>query len=209
MKTLLAIPIMILGALVSHNTASAQTTVTPLNGAGVLQLAWGNPDSFFVHQAWSGPTPYSAIVTVSQAESTHAGYALKFRLSAGALPLPDAWRFDSEGCQSGLLSISPAAVSKACPAFGGESQLNLSDTQYDTQGGTLSIAFSLVYAATTPAPAQRYTLCKLTFDHTYSDLGVTVSGESCGGAGSTLLLEVTEASLLCASGETIPLVILE
>jgi hypothetical protein len=169
----------------------AQVTPIPELG-GNMQLSWDNCAPLLQSKnAVAGPNVLYA--SVLGHTIPHQGYQVWLLIGDDAKSLPDAWRFDSNGCNAGFENATqtpPVALAKSCPSFGPTSgQFPVSVYQFAPPGlgyaTTLGNAFlATAYPAGSQniAPATRYHLAGFTFDHTFSTPGPTPADLStCGG----------------------------
>jgi hypothetical protein len=113
-------------------------------------------------------------------------------------PIPDAWRFDDTGCQTGSqINIASSALSKACPLLKGPAPLPITNFFVDPGTGEADIRLSVAYDTFTPLGTTRYTLWQVQFNHSFSSAGPTPPDQStCGGADLCENLNLTYAFLL-------------
>ncbi len=128
----------------------------------------------------------------------HVAYEVWIAVGDCSNTLPDAWRFDAEGCQGPerieINHLVPAAAIKMCPNFQGVSP-SIQIKSFQLAPPHLGLPASmgvLVLAVTYPAgsnaivPSMRYHLLNVAFDHAASVAGPGVPGESCGGLESPM-----------------------
>lgn len=143
-------------------------------------------------------TQASLFASVLGMDQTHLGYQIKIRLATGQpAGLPDAWRFDPAGCQgSAFLTIdhlAPSAVVKVCPSLQGPlPSVQIKDFAYDAMTGVALTQLANAYPnnnlgnSTQINPLQRYFMGRWLFDHSFSVLGATDPGNTCGGLGAAV-----------------------
>ena len=167
-----------LGAIAT--TASAQ---------GIADLTWDGCTGP-VDKAIAPGTTASLYASVIGHSQVHNGYEVQIVLGSGnAGSLRDAWRFDADGCQGASFltmdHLAPAAVVKVCPTFSGtQSVLQIKQYNYDAGTGKAHSTIANAYpqgGTGTTNPAQRYFLARWLFDHTFSVLGPSTPGQTCGG----------------------------
>jgi hypothetical protein len=174
----------------------AQVTPIPEAG-GNLQIQWDTCVLPVVQNKNSTAGPNTIYATVSGHSLPHQAYAIWLLVGDSNRQLPDAWRFDSQGCAGGLYSFvqqPPAALSKLCPGFvpAATPQVTIPAYQFAPAGlgyattlgnPSLSVAYSNGgLGSPNINPALRYHLAGFTFDHTFSTPGPTPGDLStCGG----------------------------
>jgi hypothetical protein len=144
---------------------------------------------------FSGPTVVHEVVSASGFSGTVTGYVLKLVVQSDNLynfpsnPLPDAWRFDGAGCQTGHLSITPDGA--GCGALAPTGATTFMSA--GLVGQQLLITYSVTFPPYTPA-ATNFVLADLAFDHAQSAAGTPPSG--CGGAERQACFTIQSASWL-------------
>ena len=169
-------------------------TVATLGHAanGVVDLTWGVTCTPIVQDITPTATPTSMIASELGNDQTHNAYQVRVLIGSASLTIPDAWRFDADGCQgTAFLSINhlpPATAVKTCPAFQGtNTSFQLKDYAFVNPGGIYATSIVRSYLANTyPAGmtaigTTRYFLAQWIFDHTFSVAGATTPGVDCGG----------------------------
>lgn len=143
-----------------------------------------------------GETTSTLYVSATGLEILHRGYSFQLwwaaELACGETAwTPDAWRFDSGGCQprrSGEISLVPPSPS--CPALYGAVdptrdilEIRWSPPDFGTPSGAMRamVAASYNERVQTPDPAKRYFMAALRFDHSSSVAGEGTPGVTCGG----------------------------
>lgn len=155
-------------------SASAQT--------GSLRLSWSNCDPIIQDLSFTGPGQVATLVgSAIGTASPHKAFRARILIQSG---LPDAWRFDADGCNSGQVGLVTSALNKGCPAFQGTNPLAIFNYGYEVDGaGTATFdainAYDLVAA---PDPAVRTTVFQAKFDHIFSDFGPHDPLVACGRA---------------------------
>jgi hypothetical protein len=160
---------------------------------GVVDLSWDQCSPVVSARSdMAGIDSVGLIVSVQGNDQAHSAYQVHFQLGAMDDTVPDAWRFDTAGCQvNGSLLIYPSpmgALSKVCPAFQGTAEtISFGDCELFPAGTgypTTLIRGRLVNyypSGQTAQPAQRYFLAEFRFDHSHSVNGPGTPGNSCGG----------------------------
>jgi hypothetical protein len=125
----------------------------------------------------------------------HTGYEVRLWFATempcdGPTSTPDAWRFDTEGCQEVAPEIQITPPVGSCPAMWGTGSEPVSFRQvvyepldFVTPPGAMRAVCAVSYVGSpqTPDPGQRYFLFLLRFDHTNSVTGPGTPGLTCGG----------------------------
>jgi hypothetical protein len=168
-------------------------------GAGLVEISWDRcapivPTRF----PTAGPIVFFA--SVIGHSSPHQRYEIRFLLRNDDYPhvLPDAWRFDPDGCNAGSFQFtgSPAfaEIPENCPVFVPITVQRVSVARFDLVDpswgfspgigtGYLGLSYANGGAGSPNHDAnQRYLLGRFTFDHTWSVSGPTPDdGSACGG----------------------------
>src|SRR5205814_5372476 len=86
---------------------------------------------------------------------------------------PDAWRFDSGGCNAGQFNpTASVGVSKAsCPKSEGANALPLYQYAFDPSSNVAALQVGDEYDNNSISPSGTYTLWIFNFDHSYSVAG--------------------------------------
>jgi hypothetical protein len=151
---------------------------------GCARLSWGTCDPWVENQNFGAAVPYVLVESALGVGEQNVGTDSNIHIGAFSGPVPDAWRFDDTGCQTGSqLGLATKALSKACPVMLGPSSLAITNYFVPSGGGEADLRLSVTYDTFTPSAATRYTLWLVTFDHTFSSVGPTPPDlSSCGGA---------------------------
>jgi hypothetical protein len=180
--------------------------------APVMQYSWDDCSPVIPQRSFTAPAVYTQTVSVLGLDQPIESFRLIIRVG-GSYGLPDAWRF-SELCTTPLFGCSPYA---SCCGYGGTPPCQpigrvamlLAGSACDTIPGLQVNAhyetnptspwWFLVVDGTadgsfTPDSTRRYTLIRMTFDHSGSVAGDGGAG-TCGGGIRPLLFEVGELSL--------------
>lgn len=174
--------------------AAGVACLAPVTGAiaqdtqATYRLSWDVCDhpGQVVDKVWAGPGVYTLVLSGSDfrpgdARDNNVGhdFSVDFRPVGG--PLPDAWRFDDVGCQTGSqLALSTAAFSKTCPAMEGTNPLSITFFGAASPPTYAQLRLANTYDKFTPVPATRYTFWVIGFDHSYSVADPTTPGVTCG-----------------------------
>jgi hypothetical protein len=179
--------------------------------AGVSHAAIGTVD-----MTWDGCTgpvdkttnvaaPYSIFVTVIGHDEGHKGYDVRIIYGNASQQVPDAWRFDANGCEGSSL-VTMDFNSKACPRFQQNSSGNVGpitkvefSPPFDPYPVTLMRAlFAWVYSPDVTAvnPGTRYLLVRIGFDLSQAVPGPGTPGITCGGFEEPMCFRLSNASFL-------------
>ena len=165
---------------------------------GCYTLSWNTCTPQVPDQAFNGPAVYKLVMSATGLSQMQLGHDSNILIGPA---VPDAWRFDDAGCQTGAqLSISGAAFSKTCPTFLGTAPLPITQYGYDPASKFCALRLAIAYNDWTPVPATRYTLWQLSFDHTYSVVGPANPAEACGGAEQGLAFDAEFVQIAQTSG---------
>ena len=192
---------LLLGAMAT--TASAQ---------GAVSLNWDTCTGP-VNKAIAPGTQASMYASVLGHSQPHQAYQVFVSLGSGnAGAIRDAWRFDAAGCQgSSFITIdhlAPAAVVKVCPTFQGPlASIQIKDYSFDAVSGKARAVLANTYPAgnfTTVNPLQRYFLARFLFDHSFSAVGPSDPGNTCGGVEVAVCAHLIRTSWLSPEGVETP-----
>ena len=149
------------------------------------RLSWGTCTPQVANQDFAGPGVYTLVLSVSGASISQYGHDSTLRIQPA---VPDAWRFDDAGCQTGSrLSLQNVAVDP-CPAMRGANALEITQYSLDLDGSA-ELRLAVVYDDFVTVANQRYVLWKIGFDHTQSVAGAS-GPDACGGANTRLNFSV-------------------
>lgn len=173
---------------VAHLVLAAGVVVA---AEGALRLSWDGCEPIVANKDFAGEGRgqiATLVLSVRGADRANNGHRTVIVMRPD---LPEAWRFDGSGCQSGLLEVRHSGVSPACPAFQGGRPLNLYLFDYEegSRRGVLDIANT--YDTFTPSAGQRYTLWQARFDHSYSTAAGGDAGVICRFAGDPLCFQIS------------------
>jgi hypothetical protein len=169
-----------LALLLVAGTAAAQNE-------GCYTLSWNTCTPQVADQAFTGPTVYKLVLSATGLSAQNLGHDTNLLIGPA---VPDAWRFDDPGCQTGSqLSIAGSGLSKTCPSILGGAPLPITQYGYDPVSKFCALRLAVAYNDITPVAATRYTLWQLSFNHLYSVVGPTNPGVDCGGADQGLAFD--------------------
>jgi len=186
-------------------------TATARDSNGTIRLSWDGCDPQVVDKVFTTASIYKLVLsgdnfTPGATEDNNIGsdFTVDVRPTVAVTsPMPDAWRFDDNGCQTGSqLGLSSAAFSKTCPTMTGGAPLPI--TQYGVDQGNpvyASIRLAIAYNEVSPLAGTRYTFWQVNFDHTYSVVGATTPGVDCGNAADKLCIGMSAAIIGTVRGD--------
>ena len=190
--------------------------LSALGYAGVSQAADGT-----VNMTWdscTGPinkTPTAAIanlyISVQGIDVLHKAYDVRFIYGDAAQTVPDAWRFDTDGCETGS-QITQNVTAKACPAFHqlGTGALQIKKVEFSPlmDGYATSLMRILLadayQAVPSVNPATNYLLENVAFDLSFAVAGAGTPGSTCGGLDVPVCFKLNYATYLDLNGIEIP-----
>jgi len=177
--------------------------------AGVSQAAIGTVD-----MSWDGCTGpvdkttnvagvHSIFITVTGHDVPQDGYDVRVVYGNASNLVPDAWRFDADGCEGSSLIVQDIN-SKACPPFHQNSLHSLQikrvefSPPYDPYPTTLMrVLLANVYDPVTSVnPGTRYLLERIGFDLTAAVPGASTPPTSCGGFEQPMCFKLSYASFI-------------
>jgi hypothetical protein len=144
-------------------------------------------------------TAYASVTGQSQA---HRAYQVWWVVGDIEDRLPDAWRFDGDGCNAGRYTFTAqpaAALAKSCPPLvpAATQQFTIPVYQLAPAGlgvpttmGNGFLAVSYPTGSTAASAAQRYHAARFVLDFTYAVTGSGDAGFSCGGLERPLTLRL-------------------
>jgi hypothetical protein len=182
--------------------------------AGVSQAANGVVDMRW--DSCTGPVdkttavagPANLYISELGLDQVHTAYDVRVIYGNASQTVPDAWRFDTGGCEDGLFTMD--ATLKSCPAFAqtaNGSALQIKKVEFSPpfeQYATtlIRVIFAVAYANTpiTPVPATRYLLGHFNFDLSAAVPGPSDPGVTCGGYGDPMCIKLSHAGWLDTNG---------
>ena len=146
-----------------------------------LRLSWGTCSPQVQNANFAAAT-FNMVVSARNLTAADANVGTDVTVYVGP-NVPEAWRFDDAGCQTGSqITFNPAALSKACPVMKGANSLTITNAAYDpagTAGPRLNIRLAITYDTFTPAPGTEYTLWQVGFNHAFSAAGTDADPNTC------------------------------
>jgi hypothetical protein len=173
-----------------------------------VSLNWDNCTGPINKQIAPGQTNNGLFASVLGHNQPHQAYQVFVLLGSGnAGAIRDAWRFDAPGCQ-GSTAIAINHLGKACPSFQGAlASIQIKDYSFDALTGKARAVLANTYPAgnnTQIDPAVRYFLASFVFDHSFSVVGPSDPGQTCGGLEVAVCAHLTRTSWLSPSGVETP-----
>ena len=162
--------------------------------AASLEASWGSACTPIVTDRLlpAGATQSRLFFSVTGLSGTVQAFQFRFSYGSrfspdypncGAFVVPDAWRFDLDGCGGpSLVQIKLTARDVACPHIFPPGGAEVTKITYDplVSQATIIIAQSFLTAVTAD-PSIRYHLADLLFDHTLAVNGPGSPPNTCGG----------------------------
>lgn len=178
--------------LVSLLVAGSLLAVTSTSWAQNAQImvSWGASCPTIVrNQDFTGPGTYHLWVGAKNLSPADKNYGYDVRLFYGP-GVPDAWRFDDAGCQTGSKATAANVPnSPSCPALLGGLPLAITGFDYDNQvPQRMMVILAVAYDDLTPAAGGTYTLWDIHFDHASSVAGTDSDPATCDNAGEPLTI---------------------
>jgi len=134
-------------------------------------LSWG-PDCGGVlrNVNFAGPRSYSLWVWVKNLtpDNENVGFQIFLTCSTSIEDVPDAWRFDDAGCQTGRFASDQGG---SCPSMLGTDPVGIVQVEHDATEHRMIFGYTVSYNPMIPAPGTVYTLWHLSFDHSLSVAG--------------------------------------
>jgi len=174
---------------------------------GSLSLWWDACSStatpaLNLNKQFAGPGIYKQILSAAGTEDVSQGWEFAIKISAAGPAFPDAWRFESGGCNLGQLAMATTGLSKACPTLQGGRPLPLFQYDYNNavSGPNRAVlqAFS-AYDPFDPVGATNYTVAQLSYDHSFSATGPQDPAIACGNAQFGMCHHITRHGFLDAN----------
>jgi len=180
---------------------------SPASAVPFAQVRWDSCGSYEFNKPFQGPGTYHQVITGRGFQLPVLGHTIRLRATSSNVygypyrPIPDAWRFDSEGCQAGRLELG--AKPQPCPFLGSGVMAIAIEAEHD--GFDLHILVSFSYEPTVPDPHVTYVLGELAYDHSRSAAGLQDPAIACGHADQEMCFVIEEASLADANGDSHPI----
>ena len=189
MRFLFAIPLLLLA--------------TTAHAIPALRLTWDECDVITLDKSWSGPGPYTLVVSGVGFSGAYSDLGLVFAFSPHRVaPAWDVSLFDYWGgtpCQ-GPSRLSVNASGGSCPAYPATNRSAFMWEGSITQPGQSVIeAHVALDPAFNATDSQRYLLAKIVFDHTNSVVGTGGPG-TCGEVDAAMCFNIVGGNLLLVGG---------
>jgi len=149
--------------------------------------------------AYTTPIVYNMVVGVKNCTTADQNVGTDFQIYYGP-NVPDAWRFDDAGCQTGSQVVLSNSTTKACPSMKGANSLAITNIAMEPTGAPgglsrMNVRLSITYDAFTPAAGVVYTVWNVAFNHAFSSTGPTPPDNStCGNADQPLCISMTSTT---------------
>src|SRR5262245_17692766 len=131
-------------------------------------ISWGTTCPTQIPNMNFGTGPYQIWIGVKNLTAADGNVGTDFNVFYGP-NVPDSWRFDDTGCQTGSqVTLNTNANNKGCPALKGANSLTITAFQIDTgvgAGTRMNIRLAITYDNFVPAAGVNYTSWNLIFDH--------------------------------------------
>lgn len=152
----------------------------------------------------------SLFLTVHGINREHRAYDVRFVYGNEQLEVPDAWRFDADGCEGSTLIEQQVTVRRTCPAFMhyGAGALQIRKVSFSSPTdpyatSLMSVLLANVYPSVTANPDTTYLLERVRFDLSYAVPGVGDPPNTCGGFEQGMCFKLTWATYLDLAGTEI------
>jgi len=156
---------------------------------GSVRLSWNNCDPQISDMTTNAPVNYLQVVSALGLSAPNIGYDVCIVIGPN---VPDAWRFDDLGCETGSqIFVDPSALSKGCPVLKGASSLPVSNVNYDGATKNESIRMVMAYDPFSPLPGTRYTLFQITYKMQFAVVGPSPDIDHCGHEEAPLFFDIT------------------
>jgi hypothetical protein len=194
-------------------TALLVLSALPAATAPQVDLSWDSCSPLVTaRKPVPGETVVDLYVSVTGLEQAHKGYVANVVFTGNSpcrqiMAAPDAWRFDPEGCQATLGTISFTAPSKTCPPLHGNAPLLFTVQDFHVDEQDLSGAMVAFGAAAypqhvqVPDPNQRYVMMRIRFDLGDAVEGPGEPGLTCGGLETPMCFSLRTGYQYTVQGE--------
>jgi hypothetical protein len=185
--------------------------------AGVSQAAIGTVDLSWdgctgpIDKTTTTPGFYSIFITELGHDQPHKAYDVRIIYGDANQTVPDAWRFDADGCE-GTSLITQDVTSKLCPPFWqnvpGALQIKKVEFSPPQDGYATTLMRVLLANAYSDVsvvnPATRYLLEVIKFDLNAAVVGAGSPPITCGGMEVPMCFKLSYATWLDLAGNEIP-----
>ena len=179
-------------------------TASMSHAQGAVSIDWQTCASAIDRAPAAAPGQKINVSVIGQVD-LHKAYDCRVTFGSPG-GLRDAWRFDADGCQTGLLVMNQVDT-KTCPAFqqAGAGALQIKKFTYDpATGKILGLLADAYQAVSSVNPAQRYLLCSYNFDLSFAANGPQDPSVACGGFEVPMCAHITYATWLTLDGIETP-----
>jgi len=143
-----------------------------------LSLSWdGCPGSHPINRSRFDGATANVVATAQGFDDQVIGISVWIGVGATGVGLPDAWRFDAEGCNAGRAQTLQAAAGPGCPFLPGAQAPIPTQYQYGSQG---SYYYAALHDPSPLNPGTRYTVAQFQFDMSAAFAGLGTKPDSCG-----------------------------
>jgi len=186
-------------AVTAAATAALSTAGWAQNPQAVL--SWGAntacPATVTTNMNFTTATVYPMYIAAKNLTTNDANVGDDLQLFLGR-NLPDCWRFDDAGCQTGSQLVLNNTGSKTCPALKGLNSLTITQYQYYTNeapNARANLRLAITYDVMTPVAGTTYIMWNVLFDHSFSVTGAGSPPTNCGGADQPLCIAMTNPTM--------------
>jgi hypothetical protein len=168
-------------------------------------MSWGTACPTIVTNAVFPPvapqtTTYTMYIAAHNLTNADGNVGTDINLFYGR-GIPDAWRFDDAGCQTGSqVTLNNNGNTKACPAMKGTNPLTITNFQLYTNEPTgqqrMNIRLAITYDNFVPNTGITYTLWNVIFDHSFTVVGPSNPGVTCGGGETPICVAMTDPAVM-------------
>jgi len=177
---------------------------------GTVNITWDNC-SGPVDKTTTAPGVYAIFLTVIGHDQPQRAYDVRVVYGNASQTVPDAWRFDADGCQASV-GIRQDITSRACPPFSQNAAgaLQIRKVQFSFPTDPYAQTLMLVLLANSYAnvnsvnSSTRYLLERIEFDLGSAVAGAGSPPATCGGFGEAICFQVSNASFLDLDGNELP-----
>jgi hypothetical protein len=183
-------------AVTAAATAALSTAGWAQNPQAVM--SWGAACPTVVsNMAFTTATTYPMYIAIKNLTANDVNVGTDINLFIGR-GVPDCWRFDDAGCQTGSQVSINNNGTKLCPMLRGTNPLAITAFQYyGSESPTReNVRLAITYDNNVvPAPGTTYIAWNVIFDHTFSVTGAGAPPATCGGAAQPLCIAMTDPSM--------------
>ncbi len=174
---------------------------------GRIRIHWDSPDGPIDKPFTAGPV--DVFVSLSEQSEPIQYVQLVLRITDQwpcTIPgqrdsIPDAWRFDADGCQAGRLCMRSGFLLPWLPVPPAPGQLAVRRIERDPATGRVWLTFIEGYPAPVPMdPTRAYPLLRVRFDHLASTNDSTAGPGGCANRNRTMSVIVARATYAGADG---------